>query len=215
MISQNERGFLAGVIDRTARYFGKKLEPDVISMMIDDLADLPVPELETAFARYRRDPKNKFYPMPAAIRELVEPQENDDSQARVAVARVVEAVSRFGYYGGADARAFVGELGWSIVKAYGGWSPLCEALGHTLDVSQFQAQARELAKSHSSLSRAGKLGQAPALPSPHSSKGGAVLSGIEANQARVFALIETSAEQRDLASNAPIPKPNEPNGRGT
>lgn len=174
----DSRGQIANMIRVTGKIYGKTYDADVLSMMIDDLQDLPIIQIEAAFARYRRDPKNKFAPMPAQIRELIIPTPSDDTNAREAVSRIQEAVGKFGSWRGDEARPYVGELGWGIVKRMGGWGHLCENLGTTLDALTFQAQARELAKSHMELSRAGALGQAPALPEPESVVLSASVSGL-------------------------------------
>lgn len=164
MMTQQDRGQLAMMIDRTARYYGKKIDDDVISMMIDDLQDLPLGTVLAAYNQYRLDKKNVFSPMPAQIREIIQPQVSDDTLAREAAARIPEAIRRYGYPDPVGARAFIGELGWSVVQRFGGWLYICEHHGDDLNPSTFLAQARDLAKSHAELSRTGHLGEAPALP---------------------------------------------------
>lgn len=168
----------------TGMYYEKALTEPLIEMYAGDLADLPEAAVVEAYQDYRRNPKNRTFPLPAQIREILAPVVSDEAWARELVARIPQAVSRFGYSNGADARAFIGEHGWQVVKAQGGWSYLCENLGAGFDVMTFQAQAREFLKSRASITRA-ETSEALALSAPEThitleapqdkSKGGAVL----------------------------------------
>lgn len=166
-MNREERGNLAAVIDKTARYYGKKIEPDVFSMMIDDLEDLEINAVMLAYMNYRRNPQNKFSPMPAQIRELVSPSVSNDSLAKEAAARIPEAIKKFGYTDPESAKAFIGSLGWNVVNRFGGWAHVCQHHGTPeMNALTFQAQARDLARSHLEFSAAGKLGVAPEISAP-------------------------------------------------
>ena len=43
----------------------------LISDMVQDLIEFPVPEIDMAITLYRRDPANKYFPTPAALRAIV------------------------------------------------------------------------------------------------------------------------------------------------
>jgi hypothetical protein len=139
------RQSLAKIINNTAIYYGRSLEPEVLSMMCNDLDDLPVDRVLAAYDAYRRNPKNKFFPLPAQIREIVCPEENitAEDQAREIAARICAAVPTFGWCNGHKARTYVGEIGWSVILRQGGWSYLCENLGAKIQPSTFQAQVRD------------------------------------------------------------------------
>lgn len=145
-MTTNEMVELKKGIALTAAYYGRDLTLPVIEMMANDLSDLPFLEVSAAFANYRRDPKNRTFPVPAQIRELVRPTPTPEQQARELVARILEAQDRFGYTWPHEAKAFIGEIGWSAVRTYGGWQNFCEGLGHHFSVDQFSAQVRELLK---------------------------------------------------------------------
>jgi hypothetical protein len=70
---------------------------------------------------------------------------SDEEEARLIAARVIKAVSKYGYTNPKEARDMIGEKGWSAVTESYGWSNLCETL--TVDnETVFAAQFRELVK---------------------------------------------------------------------
>jgi len=129
----------------TAIYYGRDLNPQVLGMMVDDLSDLDASACIQAYRSYRRNPKNRTFPLPAQIREIVAPDQHIDAEAlaREVAARIVGAVTKFGWPNGRAAREFIGEEGWRIVELQGGWSHICENLGVTIPPSTFQAQVRD------------------------------------------------------------------------
>jgi hypothetical protein len=129
----------------TAEYYGKQLSETVLEMYAEDLADLDPTNVVAGYQQYRRNPANRTFPLPAQIRELVCPEEyiSVEAQAREIAARIVGAVSQFGWNGGKEARAFIGPEGWDVVQRQGGWSHICENLGVTINPTAFQAQLRD------------------------------------------------------------------------
>lgn len=157
-MSNEIRGQIGKIIAFTAEYYGKEMKREVISMMVDDLIDLPLNEVIKAYGDYRRDPKNRTMPLPAQIRAIVAPEPDTESMSREIVARILEAQDRFGYTWPAEAKQFIGEVGWSVVRAYGGWENFCSGLGQDFTVDAFSAQARELLKGR--ITYGEKLGKA-------------------------------------------------------
>jgi hypothetical protein len=140
----NDRQDLARVIKNTATYYGRELKPEVLSMMCDDLADLPIDDVIAAYNAYRRNPKNRAFPLPAQIIEIVCPEQHvsHEDQAAEIAARIVGAVTRYGWNNSKYAQEFIGPVGWGVVERQGGWAHLCQNLGVTIDPSTFQAQVR-------------------------------------------------------------------------
>ncbi len=124
---------------------GAPLSDQVLLMYASDLEDLNPKDCIDAYNRYRRNPANKSFPLPAQIRELVNPEEfvAVETQAREVAARIVGAVSRFGWNNAREAQTFIGAEGWEVVKRQGGWSYLCENMGHRINATTFQAQLRD------------------------------------------------------------------------
>lgn len=146
MMNQDERGRVAVIIDQMAQYYGRKYDRSVISMMIDDLQDMPLESVLNAFSKYRQDPKSRVMPLPAQIRDIIEPTVNPDAKAREIAGRVSHAVTRFGWNNPEKAMEYVGTEGWELVRGSGGWNYICENLGITLQPGTFIAQIRDRLK---------------------------------------------------------------------
>lgn len=124
---------------------GQPLQDGVLLMYAEDLSDLdPITCIE-AYQCYRRNPQNRTFPLPAQIRELVNPEEfvAVEAKAREIAARVVGAVTRFGWNNGRDACEYIGPIGWTVVERQGGWRHICENLGLRIQATTFQAQIRD------------------------------------------------------------------------
>lgn len=145
-MTKEETGRVAQMLAMYAAYYRLKLDDQVLKMYAEDLSDLDYSEVTAALSSYRKDPKNRVMPLPAMIRERLEPQVDPESQAREIAARISGAVVKFGWCNGTAAREFIGETGWRIVETRGGWSNLCQNLGTTIDPTAFEAQVREQAK---------------------------------------------------------------------
>jgi hypothetical protein len=136
---------LAKTIKATATYYGRSLEPEVLTMMCDDLADLDAGKCMQAYANYRRNPRNKTFPLPAQIRELVNPEQfvSAEAKAREIAARIVGAIPKYGWNNGREAQVYIGPEGWAAVQRAGGWQYLCENVGVGIHATTLQAQLRD------------------------------------------------------------------------
>jgi hypothetical protein len=109
---------------RLSAYYQQQLDDHVFEMYAEDLADLDPKAVIWAMNKWRLTPakgRPPRLPMPAELRELVEPSVvDDDSIARDTAARIVGAVPRYGYTNPALARAAIGEVGWTAVQRSGG-----------------------------------------------------------------------------------------------
>jgi hypothetical protein len=141
----NARQLLATTIKNVATYYGRNLEPEVLSMMCDDLADLPIDQVVAGYNQYRRNPKNRTFPLPSQIRELVNPEEfvSVEAQAREIASRIVGAVTKFGWNNAKEAQVYIGPVGWNAVSRQGGWMNLCQNMGASINPTTFQAQLRD------------------------------------------------------------------------
>lgn len=138
---------LKEIIILTANYYDKKISPQLLDMYFLDLSDLPEPEVIQAYHDYRRNPKNKTMPLPAQIRDMIEPSIDPESAAREIAARINHAITKYGWSNETEASNYIGSEGWSIVERSGGWNYICQNHGITIDPGVFSAQIRELAKS--------------------------------------------------------------------
>jgi len=136
---------LKATIVHTAIYYGRDLRPEVLTMMANDLSDLDPTECIDAYTRYRRNPANKLFPLPAQIRELVSPGEfiGPEVQAREIAARIIGAITKFGWANPSEAKGYIGPSGWDAVGRQGGWRHLCENVGVNIQPTTLQAQMRD------------------------------------------------------------------------
>lgn len=149
----------------TASYYGRQIDESILEMYASDLSDLDEASCVDAYQVWRRDPKNKTFPLPAQIREIVCPEQfiSPEALAREIAARIVGAVTSCGWNNGRSAEAFIGPVGWDAVRRAGGWSYICENLGVTLSPTTFQAQMRDLIESNLTYG-SGVIDEAIALP---------------------------------------------------
>lgn len=136
---------LAKAILLTAAYYGREISEAVLKMYLRDLSDLDETKCILAYDAWRKMPENRTFPLPAQIREMLNPTislTNEQKAADIA-GRLVGAVSKFGYANAQEAREFIGEVGWQIVELRGGWNFICRNLGVSLSPSTFEAQARK------------------------------------------------------------------------
>lgn len=165
-MTHDQKQRLKSLIATINLYYGRQpLLDAVILMQVSDMEDLEFDDVTRAFDSYRKNPKNRVPPLPADIRNLIQPAQTDEQLAIDSASRIVQAITKYGYTNPDRAKRFIGELGWEIVRREGGWENLCERL-RDHEIGMFKAQTRELAKSLISRSRAGLLEQPPALPEP-------------------------------------------------
>lgn len=150
-MTQQERDAVGIELSRAAIFYDRSdLDKTKISMMIDVINDA-YPECDAsqilkAIKNYRDDHKNSIFPSPAKLNQYLRPKVLIDAQANEIVSRIVQSISRFGYTGHKQASAFVGEIGWGVVRRLGGWEYLCREHGESINPGQFYAQTRELVK---------------------------------------------------------------------
>lgn len=162
-MNHSEKQQLKALVVATAMYYSQDIPDTVLEMFVEDLEDLPFIAVAQALKDVRRDPKTIRCPLPALIRNRIQPAETDENQALAAVSRVISAVSRFGWNNAGQAREYIGELGWSLVQLDGGWMTVCETLNQD-NLGTMRAQWRQLAMSQIQRAKSGTINQAPALP---------------------------------------------------
>lgn len=145
-----------------AEYYQKTLTDNQVRMYAEDLSEFPFEEVSRAMDSYRKNPNNKFFPIPAQLVEIMRPGVDDQSEAVEVSGRIWEAIGKFGRDAPARAKSFVGEVGWHVVQRMGGWAAVCEVIAE--DGGIFRAQMREIAKSAMIRSKLGILDQPPMLP---------------------------------------------------
>lgn len=123
-------------------------------MYAKDLIDKDLDQIKKGCEFYRKDPKNSFFPVPPT-KILTYFQEDDNEDAYEIIEDIIECVSDYGWNNSKDAKDYLdsvsGDIGWNVVKVFGGWNYLCQNLGKEITLTMFNSQAREFIKG--SLSR--------------------------------------------------------------
>jgi hypothetical protein len=140
----NERTQIINQLIMMTELYGKQISQNALKLFADMLMPFDYEKIMSSLESYLGNPKNKFFPVPAQIIELMEPKINDDEEARRISATIIGCVSKHGYNNGPDARKEIGELGWDIILRLGGWVSFCTELSDN-NVTSFQAQIRDLA----------------------------------------------------------------------
>lgn len=129
-----------------SEFYQTPISDRALSIYAEDLEDLDIERVIDALRHMRREPGRRSLPLPQDVRAFVckAGQDPIDDQACEMAARVVEAIGKFGYMRASSAREWLGEIGWQIVVAKGGWYYLCSSTmaGETA----FFAQCRDLAR---------------------------------------------------------------------
>lgn len=131
----------------TASYYGFNLNPQILTMYVDDLSDLPIDQVIWAYGEYRKNPKNRVSPLPAQIREIVQPNISEDDQANLIASKITESINKFGWNKPNEVKEYVGSIGWAAIEGWGGWLYICENHGKNLNPTAFNAQNRGNIKS--------------------------------------------------------------------
>lgn len=147
-----------------AQTYGRDLSRAALTVMLNAISDLQFDAVKKAMNQWAGYSKLNRHPSPAELREIILPTIPTLTTAREAASRAIEAVSKFGWCNSADARSYIGELGWKGVERFGGWQYVCENLGTTLDVTIFQAQLRDICETTLTLGAHGLMDTPPTLP---------------------------------------------------
>lgn len=160
-MNQHERDMVGRALTEAAIFYDRPdFDKSRISILVSSFATFfPEANAETilkALETYRNDEKNgNFFPSPARLQKYLRPQVSVDAQAQEIAGRITQSISKFGYTGHEDAKAFIGEIGWTVVHRFGGWAHICREHGVSLNPGQFFAQSRDLIKSQIEIAKSG------------------------------------------------------------
>lgn len=152
-MNQKQRDEIGMSLAKCALFYDRSdLDKSKISLMIDVMIDAfpncSFEDFSSAILQYRNDTKNTAFPSPSKLSKYLTPEISIDAQAQEITSRIVLSISKYGYGSAKEVQAFVGELGWVVVKRLGGWQYLCQEHGVSIDPGAFYAQTRELVKTH-------------------------------------------------------------------
>ena len=138
----NEENLISKLI-ALAAYYRETISADQLLMYAEDLQCLSLDELSLAIKLYRTNPKNKFFPLPAALISCVRETSSDEDESREAAAKIAGAISKFGWCNLNQTREYIGDIGWIAVEMNGGWLSLCSFVTDE-NKSTVSAQLRNL-----------------------------------------------------------------------
>ena len=142
-MSENERKEIAELWFNLARMYGKEIPPAALTMMLNAVEDLPFESLKTSLHAWASKSKIARHPLPAELREMVNPEPDVKAKANFIAGRIRESISKFGYTNPSEASAYIGPDGWKVISRSGGWQYICENHGTLLDPGIFHAQIRD------------------------------------------------------------------------
>lgn len=160
-----EKQQLKAILVATALYYGQEIADSALALFVEDLEDLPFPQIVQALKEIRRDPKTTRLPLPAVIRAKLNPEVDERSQAVMVSNSIWDAVGKFGWPNPDRAKAFLGELAWTTVERGGGWLNICQDANQS-EPSIMKAQIRDLAVAVIQSAKSGQLHRLPELPKP-------------------------------------------------
>ena len=145
---------------KVSAYYQKQLPDHVLLMYADDCKEVSINELAQAFRNYRNSDRAQFFPLPGVLKKYLKETVAVLPEAQEVASKVFEAIRRFGYMRGQEAREFMGELAWECVQAFGGWDTICTSdnIGSEASV---RAQLRDTAKAKLERAQEGRGGLKP------------------------------------------------------
>lgn len=176
-MNQRERTHLAEQWAGLAQMYGRELNKTSLKIMIDAVEDLELKDVICAFTEWVKTSKQSRYPLPADIRQIVQPETDDKSLAIVLARKLDKAISTHGYnweegYFGANGNYWegamraqfpsfkeavlseLGPIGWATIRLKGGWKQTCQS-ANEMEEGMFIAQTRDLVQSNMELERQG------------------------------------------------------------
>lgn len=140
----NKQAEIMKLVSALGEYYRVPLTPGQVAMYSQDLMALEPEQLAQAINTYRNDPRNDRFPLPVKLKAMVGLAINPEDEAVQISGRILGAIAAIGPYRSQDAREAIGEVGWQVVQAEGGWQTICEV--QTDDIPIRKAQWRNLAK---------------------------------------------------------------------
>lgn len=169
-MTQDQRNTIGEIWTHLAVNYKRDATRGSIRLLINGVSDLPYDRVRDVLENWMAGKQARDFPLPYHVRDAINPKPDDETMARAAAARVIEAVGKYGWAQSALARAWIGELGWIGVQRIGGWQFLCENLGNELSLTTVQAQIRDLLAAESKLGRLGIQDQPIGLPTREEAK---------------------------------------------
>lgn len=146
-----------------AEVFGETLTDTRLRAYLKVLKQVTAEDLKRAGESILVDETLRRFPLPAQILAVCNPVLSPEEEAKEVAGRIIASVTKFGYSNQAEAREYIGNLGWEVVKMQGGWAELCRNMRNHM-IPTLQAQYRELAITLRKKAIIGNLDTPPSLP---------------------------------------------------
>lgn len=199
-MNQENRKKIAYELEAMGVYYSKQLNPQALSMMVSDLEDLPIELVLMAIKKYRQNPKNRTFPLPAQIREVITPQTDDRSLSIELSRKVLKALNNHGwswqhgyyengkpYFEDDKGNRFnnfrdavvseLGNLGWEIIETRGGWQNLA-LMANEQEEGIYAAQLRDQIEATLKNKKAGVDISKIQIPNPDTDAVKALIAGV-------------------------------------
>lgn len=147
-----------------AEIYGEDMTETRLDAYLKIIDHLTIKDCERAFIVITKNPDIKRMPLPAQILEAARPKLNSREEAIRRLAKIKEAIRKFGWPSPNDAKKFLGELIWNDVMRMGGWKHMCESPDANINDTTVYAQLRDGLTSSVQAERSGIDYEAPALP---------------------------------------------------
>ena len=153
----------AEVLIGMAEVFGETLTDTRLKAYLKVLRQVTVEELKRAGELILVDETLRRFPLPAQILAVCHPALSPEEESKEVAGRIIAAVPKYGYSNQEEAKAYIGDLGWEVVKMQGGWAEMCRNMRNHM-IPTLQAQYRELALTLRKKAIIGNLDRPPELP---------------------------------------------------
>jgi len=178
MTEQELKAIKVGIL-QLASASGKVLDRNSVDFYAKVIAmKLTFQEFEAAAIKWSLEKKN--FPAPSELIQLIHPPVEEKDEAQIVVNKIIEAIKTHGYtwtqwvpkeryQGGsweADAKAYLGELGFHVVKAWGGWGSIHESYFSAGEETVWRAQLRDFVQTQVCLLSTSRLDYLPDIPKP-------------------------------------------------
>lgn len=129
-----------------AEYLQTTITDDQLVMYTKELEPYGKETLACAITQIKQGTERFYgkFPLPGEIIRFI--AGNDDDYALESALKIIRSVEKFGWPNPTEAHQFIGELGWSVVQAYGGWVNVCKMLDQVEKTGIYQTQFHKSAK---------------------------------------------------------------------
>lgn len=154
--------FIKGLVV-LAEMCDKALSKEYLAMYDAELSEIGYDRLCGAVHKIIRTRKSRDgFPSISELAAAAGMVSDPNSEAFEAANRILEAIAKFGWNCPDEAKAFIGELGWTVVQRAGGWENVCAI--PVKQVGFIRKQYFDMALMLYNRAADGKLGIAPGLP---------------------------------------------------